>query len=57
MRPRPKLGCGAKGRGKKKNKKKMREEVTRRCRGLRHEHLHNLYASPNIIRLVKSRRM
>jgi hypothetical protein len=27
------------------------------CRGLHNEELHNLYASENIIRVIKSRRM
>jgi hypothetical protein len=34
-----------------------REEVTGGWRRLRNEELHNLYASPNIIRLIKLRRM
>jgi len=31
--------------------------VTERCRRFHNEELHNLYASPNIMRVVKSRRM
>jgi hypothetical protein len=34
-----------------------RDEVTREWRKLHNEELHNLYSSPDIIRLVKSRRM
>jgi hypothetical protein len=34
-----------------------RDEVTRDCRKLHNEELHNLYSSPNIIRMMKSRRM
>jgi hypothetical protein len=34
-----------------------REEVTGGCRELNNEQLHNLYASPNIIRVAKLRRM
>jgi hypothetical protein len=34
-----------------------RKEVTRRLRKLHNEALHNVYASPNIIRVIKSRRM
>jgi hypothetical protein len=34
-----------------------REEVTGDCRKLHNEELHNLYSSPNIIRIIKSRRM
>jgi hypothetical protein len=34
-----------------------REEVTRGWRKLHNEELHNLYGSPNIIRVMKSRRM
>jgi hypothetical protein len=49
-RPRPKLGCGAKERRK-------REEVTKDWRRLQNEELHKLYASPNIIRSMNSRRM
>jgi hypothetical protein len=34
-----------------------KEEVTGGWRRLHNEELHNLYASPNIMRVVKSRRM
>jgi hypothetical protein len=34
-----------------------REDVTGDWRKLHNEELHNLYSSPNIIRLIKSRRM
>jgi len=34
-----------------------RDEVTGEWRKLHNEELHNLYSSPDIIRLVKSRRM
>jgi hypothetical protein len=34
-----------------------RDEVTGGWRKLRYEELHNLYSSPNIIRMIKSRRM
>jgi hypothetical protein len=34
-----------------------RDEVTRDWRKLHNEGLHNLYSSPNIIRMIKSRRM
>jgi hypothetical protein len=34
-----------------------RDEVTRDWRKLRNEELHNLYSSPNIIRMMMSRRM
>jgi len=34
-----------------------REGVAGSCRRLHNEELHKFYASPNIIRLVKSRRM
>jgi hypothetical protein len=33
-----------------------RDEVTGDCRKLHNEELHNLYSSPNIIRMIKSRR-
>jgi hypothetical protein len=35
----------------------MREEIARGWRRLHKEEHHNLYASPNIIRVMKSRRM
>jgi hypothetical protein len=35
----------------------MREEVTGDWRKLHNEELHNLYASPNIFRVIKLRRM
>jgi hypothetical protein len=35
----------------------MREEVTRESRRLHNEELYNLYSSPNIIRLITSRRI
>jgi hypothetical protein len=34
-----------------------REEVTGDWRKLHNEELHNLYSSPNIIRIIKSRAM
>jgi hypothetical protein len=34
-----------------------REEVTGEWRNLHNEELHNLYSAPNIIRMIKSRRM
>jgi hypothetical protein len=34
-----------------------RDDVTRDWRELHNEELHNLYSSPNIIRMIKSRRM
>jgi hypothetical protein len=34
-----------------------RDEVTGDCRKLHNEELHNLYSSPSIIRMIKSRRM
>jgi hypothetical protein len=34
-----------------------RDEVTGGCRKLHNEELHNLYSSPSIIRMMKSRRM
>jgi hypothetical protein len=34
-----------------------REEVGRSWRKLHNEELHNLYASPNVVRVMKSRRM
>jgi len=34
-----------------------RDEVTGECRGLHNEELNDLYSSPNIVRVIKSRRM
>jgi len=34
-----------------------REEVTEECRRLHNEELNDIYSSPNIVRVVKSRRM
>jgi hypothetical protein len=34
-----------------------RDEVTGEWRKLHNEELHNVYSSPNIIRMIKSRRM
>jgi hypothetical protein len=34
-----------------------RDEVTGGWRKLRNEELHNLYSSPSIVRMIKSRRM
>jgi hypothetical protein len=34
-----------------------RDEVTGGWRKLHNEELHNLYSSPNVIRMIKSRRM
>jgi hypothetical protein len=34
-----------------------RDEVTRGCRKLHNEELHNLYSSQSMIRMIKSRRM
>jgi hypothetical protein len=34
-----------------------RDEVTGGLKKLHNEELHNLYSSPNIIRMIKSRRM
>jgi hypothetical protein len=34
-----------------------RDDVTGDCRKLHNEELHNLYSSPNVIRMIKSRRM
>jgi hypothetical protein len=34
-----------------------RDEVTGGCKKLHNEELHNLYSSPSIIRMVRSRRM
>jgi hypothetical protein len=34
-----------------------RDEVTRGCRKLHNEELNNLYSSPSIIRMIKSRRI
>jgi hypothetical protein len=36
---------------------RKKEEVAGGWRRLRNEELHNLYTSPNIIRVIKSRRM
>jgi hypothetical protein len=36
---------------------RKREEVTGEWRKLHNEELHNLYSSPNIVRVMKSRRM
>jgi len=33
------------------------DEVTRGCRKLHNEELNDLYFSPNIVRMIKSRRM
>jgi hypothetical protein len=35
----------------------MRDEVTGGWRKLHNEELHNFYSSPNIIRMIKTRRM
>jgi len=34
-----------------------RDEVTRECRKLHNEELNDLYSSPSIVRVIKSRRM
>jgi hypothetical protein len=34
-----------------------RDEETGECRKLHNEELHDLYSSPNIVRVIKSRRM
>jgi hypothetical protein len=34
-----------------------RDEVTNQCRGLHNEELNDLYTSPTIVRVIKSRRM
>ena len=34
-----------------------RDKVTGECRKLHHEELNDLYSSPNIVRVIKSRRM
>jgi hypothetical protein len=34
-----------------------RDEMTRECRKLHNEELHDLYSSPSIIRIIKSKRM
>jgi hypothetical protein len=34
-----------------------RDEVTGECRRLHNEELNNLYPSPNIVRVIKSKRM
>jgi hypothetical protein len=36
---------------------KKRDEVTEGWRKLHNEELHNLYSSPSIVRMIKSRRM
>jgi hypothetical protein len=36
---------------------RRRGEVTGELRKVHNEYLHNLYSSPNIIRMIKSRRM
>ena len=33
------------------------DETTAGCRGLHNEEFHDLYSSPNVIRVIKSRRM
>jgi hypothetical protein len=35
----------------------MRDEIMKGWRKLHHEELHNLYSSPNTIRMMKSRRI
>jgi hypothetical protein len=35
----------------------MKDRVTGGCRKLHNEELHNLYSSPSIIRIIKSRRI
>jgi hypothetical protein len=35
----------------------MRDEVTGECRKLHKDELHDVYSSPSIIRIMKSRRM
>ena len=35
----------------------MRDEVTGECRRLRNEELNDLYCSPNIVRVIKSRKI
>jgi hypothetical protein len=35
----------------------MREEVAREWRRMHNKEFHNLYASPNIIRVIKTRRI
>jgi hypothetical protein len=49
-RPRPKAGLWSQG-------KKKREDVAGGWRRLYNEERHNLYASSNIIRVIKSRKM
>jgi hypothetical protein len=34
-----------------------RDEIIECCRKLHNEEIHNLYSSPSIIRMIKSRRM
>jgi hypothetical protein len=34
-----------------------RDEMLRGCRKLHNEELHNMYSSPDVIRMIKSRRM